>query len=272
MSKVKVAYQLYSAREEAAKDLPRVLKELKAQGYEGVEFAGFYGHSAETIRGMLKDAGLVAASSHVAMQLIREDPFGVISYHQAIGCKYIAIPYLETEYQPGKPGFASIIRLMYSFGKLCRKAGIQLCYHNHDFEFEPVSGGYGLDFLYEAVPENLLKTQMDTCWVKYAGVDPAAYLLKYKGRAPLVHLKDFVGFKGDKSPYHLIGQKENPDANIAQFSYRPYGYGVQDVESLTKAAIEAGAKWLIIEEDESPDRPPLEASRMSIETLRKLGV
>lgn len=272
MSKVKIGYQVYSAREEAAKDLPGVLRTLKEQGYDGVEFAGFYGHSADAIKQMLKDAGLEAASSHVAMHLIEADPFGVISFHQAIGCKYIAIPYLDAQYQPGKPGFASIIPTLYSFGSLCKKAGIQLCYHNHDFEFEQVSGGYGLDFLYAALPADLLQTQIDTCWVKYAGVDPAAYVLKYKGRAPLVHLKDFVGFKGEVSPYHLIGQKENPDAHIAEFSYRPYGYGVQDVESLTKAAIDAGAEWLIIEEDESPDRPPLEASRMSIETLRKLGV
>lgn len=272
MQKVRIAYQLYSAREEAAQDLPSILHQLKQQGYDGVEFAGFYGHDAKAIKAMLEKEGLVAASSHVAIQLMQADPFGVISFHQTIGCKYIAIPYLDDTMRPGAPGFASIIPFLYYFAHLCKQAGIQLLYHNHDFEFDMVSGIYGLDFIYQALPADLLQTEVDTCWVKYAGVDPAEYLLKYKGRAPCVHLKDFVGFKGEVSPYHLIGQAENPDAHIAQFSYRPYGYGVQDVKTLTQAALDAGAEWLIIEEDESPDRPPMEAANMSIQTLRKLGL
>ena len=272
MEKRPIAYQLYSAREEAERDFIGLLKKVKAMGFQGVEFAGFFGLSAPELRKHLDDIGLVAVSSHVPLEAMEADPFGVLAYHEKLGCRHVVVPYLPEDKRPGTPAFAKVIRFIHWFGALAKQAGIVLLYHNHDFEFVPFSGGTALDFLYAAVPTDILQTEIDTCWVKYAGVEPAAYLLKYKGRAPLVHLKDFVGFKGDKSPYHLIGQKENPDANIAQFSYRPYGYGVQDVESLTKAAIEAGAKWLIIEEDESPDRPPLEASRMSIETLRKLGV
>ncbi|MHC1785967.1 MAG: sugar phosphate isomerase/epimerase family protein [Christensenellales bacterium] len=268
----KIAYQLYSARDEASKDLRSILKTLRQQGYEGVEFAGFYGHSAVEIKALLEETGLEAASSHVPLALMKEDPFGVLSFHQKIGCKYIAIPYLEEKDRPGAPGFAGVIRFIYSFARLCRKAGIQLCYHNHDFEFERVSGVYGLDFLYEAVPANLLMTELDTCWVKYAGVDPASYLKQYSGRAPVVHIKDFVGFKGEVSPYHLIGLKDNPDAAIAQFSYRPFGHGVQDAKGVVESALSAGARWLIIEQDESPDRPPMAASAMSIATLKQLGM
>ena len=271
MSKPRIAYQIYSARAEAEKDLRGILTTLKKQGYEGVEFAGFYGHSAEEVKAMLDEIGLVAASSHVAIQLAQADPYGLISYHQRIGCKYIAIPYLDDHDRPGAPGFAKVIRFLYDFGKLCKKAGITLSYHNHDFEFDMLSGIHGLDFLFEALPEDLLATEIDTCWVKYAGVDPIEYLKKYTGRAPTVHIKDFVGFKGEVSPYHLIGQKENPDAHIAEFSYRPYGYGIQDAKGVVEAAVAAGAKWLIIEQDDSPDRPPMEASQMSIDTLKKLG-
>ena len=271
MTRAKIGYQLYSAREEAAKDLPLILRTLKAQGYEGVEFAGFYGHSAEEIKALLDEVGLEAASSHVPLQLMKDDPFGLLSFHQKIGCKFIAIPYLEEQDRPGQSGFADVIRFIYSFAKLCRKAGITLMYHNHDFEFEKFSGMYGLDFLYRAVPSDLLMTEFDTCWVKYAGVDPIAYLKQYSGRAPVVHIKDFVGFKGEVSPYQLIGQKDNPDARIAEFSYRPYGYGIQDAKGVVDAAIAAGAHWLIIEQDESPDRPPMEASQMSIGTMKGLG-
>lgn len=270
MQNVRIAYQLYSAREEAAKNLSGVLKTLRDQGYEGVEFAGFYGHSAEEVKALLNEYGLTAVSSHVPLESLKNDIFGVISFHQKIGCPLIAIPYLAEADRPGNRAFAELIPAIYRIGSLCREAGIQLLYHNHDFEFEPFNGGYMLDFLYQAVPADLLQTELDTCWARYAGVDPAEYLMQYKGRAPVVHIKDFVGFKGDTSPYHLIGLAENPNASIAQFSYRPLGMGVQNLPAIVSAAKEAGAKWLIIEQDQSPDRPPLEASAISIDYLKKI--
>ncbi len=272
MSKPNIAYQLYSARQEAAKDLRAVLTTVQQQGDDGVEFAGFYGHSVEDIKQMLADIGLQAASSHVPLKDMQEDPEGIIAYHNAIGIKFIALPYVQEVNRPGQPGFAALFPLIYQFGQQCKEAGIQLLYHNHDFEFERVSGAYGLDFMYDAVPADLLMTEIDTCWVKYAGVDPVHYLAKYKGRAPVVHLKDFVGYKGDTPPYQLIGMDDKPEAKETAFSFKPYGYGIQDVDAVTKAAIDAGAQWLVIEQDESPDMPPLKVSEMSIGTLRKQGL
>ena len=78
-----IAYQVYSARDDAQKDLGSVLKQLAAMGYDGVEFAGFYGHTAEEVSALLKENGLTAISSHVPFADIRKDPFGVIAYHQA---------------------------------------------------------------------------------------------------------------------------------------------------------------------------------------------
>ena len=269
MNKFRIGYQLYSARDEAEKNLSGVLKTIKSQGYEGVEFAGFYGHNAIDIKLMLDTHQLNPISSHVPLEQLREDPFGVISFHQKIGCKYVAIPYLAVEDRPGTANFANFIREVYYIGNLCREGGIQLLYHNHDFEFELFNGGYILDFLYSAVPADLLQTEIDTCWVKYAGVDPAEFLLKYAGRAPVVHIKDFVGYKGESSPYHLVGQHHDPNADIAEFAYRPLGYGVQDLPAIVDAAVNAGAGWLIIEQDDSPDRAPLDASAISVETLKK---
>ncbi|MEG0768111.1 MAG: sugar phosphate isomerase/epimerase, partial [Clostridia bacterium] len=95
MCKPLIAYQIYSAREDAEKDLCGVLRQLKQMGYDGVEFAGFYGHTAEEVAGMLQKTSLQAISSHVAFSLIEQDMFGVIAYHLEIGCQYIAIPYLD---------------------------------------------------------------------------------------------------------------------------------------------------------------------------------
>ena len=272
MKKLPVAYQIYSARDEASKDLLSVLKALSVMGYNGVEFAGFYGHSAEEVKAMLEETGLKAVSSHVQPSLIEADMYGVISYHRAIGCEYIAVPYLDEATRPGAAGFAKKLRMIYTFGRLCKEAGIQLLYHNHDFEFIQLSGIYGLDFLYEAIPADLLASELDTCWVKYAGVEPCGYIAKYAGRCPVVHLKDYVGIKGDRPPYALIGMEESAPADDQPFMFKPWGLGCQDTKAVAQAAIDAGAEWLIIEQDESKERPALEAAKLSIETLIRDGV
>lgn len=273
MEKRPVAYQLFSAREDAERDLDSVLASLKEMGYDGVEFAGFYGHSAEEVNAMLQKHGLTAISSHVPFAQIEADMFGVIAYHQAIGCRFIAVPYLDDQTRPGAVGFAHAIAVIHRFARLMKEAGMQLLYHNHDFEFVTLSGQYGLDFLYQAVPADLLKTELDVCWVKYAGEDPAAYIRKYAGRCPVVHLKDFVGRKEDGStPYGLIGIDENEKKDLQAFEFRPVGYGCQNVAEVLAAGIESGAEWFVVEQDMSIGRTPLEAAEMSIGTLKTLGL
>ena len=279
MSKAFIGYQVYSAREEAAKDLLGVLKCLKELGYDGVEFAGFYGHTAEEVKGMLEQTGLKAISGHQAIPETIAEMYSTIAYYKTIGCEYLAVPYLDEAHRPGSDGFGKTIRQIYTFGSLCKKAGIQLLYHNHDFEFTTVSGEYGLDFIYDAVDPDILKTELDVCWVKYAGEDPAAFIRKYAGRAPIVHLKDYVGKKGGKQPYALISKDGSgkddgaaADPSDIAFEFRPVGYGCQDIPSVIEAGLEAGAGWFIVEQDQWYDRHPLEAAKMSVEYLRSIGV
>lgn len=279
MKKAYIGYQVYSAREEAEKDLLGVMRQLKEMGYDGVEFAGFYGHSADEVKAMLEETGLVPISSHRAVPETVEEMMEVVAYHKRIGCKFIAVPYLDEEHRPGAAGFGAMIAKIYQFSRLCKEAGIQLLYHNHDFEFVTLSGQYGLDFLYAATPCDVLMTELDCCWVKYAGEDPAAYIRKYTGRAPIVHLKDYVGRKGGKSPYALIsadgsGKDDGTaaDPSDVAFEFRPVGYGCQDVPSLIEAGLDAGAGWFIVEQDQWYDRHPLEAARMSREYLKSIGV
>ncbi len=201
-------------------------------GYDGVELAGFYGHSAKQIREMLDQTGLVCISSHVALALMDEDIFKVISDHVTLGCKYIAIPFLDQSCRPGSAGFATTIEKIYRYGALCRQAGLQLLYHNHDFEFVTLCDQYGLDFLYAAVAQDILCAQPDTCWIHYAGVDPCAYLKKYAGRCPVVHLKDYIGRKDGSQPYALLSKDGADDGTAAQqaaFCFKPVGWGVRDI-------------------------------------------
>ncbi len=268
-----VAYQLYSARDDAQKDISATLKQLAALGYDGIEFAGFYQHSADEISELLVKYDLTAISSHVPLVQIESDMEGVISFHQKIGCNYIAIPYSDEAHRPGGTMFSGMIATIYRFAYLCKQSGIQLLYHNHDFEFTRISGQYGLDFIYDAVPAELLKTEIDTCWVKYAGIDPVSYLNQYSGRIPIVHLKDYIGRKHDGvAPYALIGLNDDQaDKNVEDFEFRPVGYGIQDVPALIDAALKGGVKWFVIEQDQSTRRTPLEDAALSIETLNRIG-
>ena len=277
MKKALIGYQVYSARDDAQKDLLGTLKQLKEMGYDGVEFAGFYGHPAEEVKQMLDEVGIIAISDHVPFALIEKDMYKVISDHLIIGCNFIAVPFLDEATRPGSAGFGATLRKIHLFGELCKKAGITLLYHNHDFEFCTISGEYGLDFLYDAIPADVLETEIDCCWVKYSGIDPAEYVRKYAGRCPIIHLKDFVGRKeGDKSPYALIsadGAGESASASSeVSFEFRPVGYGCQDIPSIVTAGIESGAGWFIVEQDLSVGRPALEAAKMSVDYLRGIGL
>ena len=144
------------------------------------------------MKAAIEDAGLVALSAHVPFQELVADMAGTIQKYVEIGVKFIAIPYLMEEDRPGTPKFEGNVKLFEEIGKACKAKGIQLLYHNHDFEFVKMADGrYALDYIYDTIPADLLQTEVDTCWVKVAGEDPAAYVKKYTGRSPVVHLKDF---------------------------------------------------------------------------------
>lgn len=158
-------------------------------------------------------------------------------------------------------------------GEAAKKKGMTLLYHNHDFEFALIDGEYALDVLYREVPASLLETELDICWVNISGEDPAAYIRKYAGRAPVVHLKDFM-LKGDKPEqmYQLLGKEEKQNArNEGNFEFRPVGLGLQDIPSVLDASADAGAEWVVVEQDApSMGKTSMECAKLSIDYLRTL--
>ena len=266
-----VAIQVYSVRNDAIADLRGTLEKIKEMGYDGVEFAGLYSNSPESIKQMCDEIGLVPISAHVPYAEMIADTEGVFKAYATLGCKYVAIPYLAPDDRPGTPNFAKVIENSKKFGKVAKDLGMTLLYHNHDFEFAMVGGKYALDILYEEVPADLLQTEIDTCWVNVGGEEPAAYVRKYAGRAPVVHLKDFYGEKSDDM-YELIGIDRKAPARPANFEFRPVGSGVQDFPSILKAVEDAGAEWVVVEQDNpSMDLTPLESIEKSINYLRSIG-
>lgn len=268
--KFPIALQLYSVRDALAADFAGVLRQVKEMGYDGVEFAGLYGHSAEEVRALCAENGLVPVSAHVPFVDMMQDP-GLLSDYAEIGCRFVVIPYLTEEYRPGQPKFAEVIEGAKMLGEKANALGMKLCYHNHDFEFVKVDGEYALDILYREVPADLLQTQIDTCWVNVGGEDPAAYVRKYAGRAEIVHLKDFAGQKSERM-YALIGIDDGKDeGDTGAFEFRPLGCGRQNIPAILAACEDAGADWVVVEQDQpSMGKTPLECAKTSIDYLRSL--
>ncbi len=265
-----VAIQLYSVRDDLARDFEGTLAAVKAAGYDGVEFAGLYGRSAAQVKALCDKYSLVPVSAHVPYYDMVDSPEAALAPYAEIGCAYVAIPYLTPECRPGAEGFDDVIRNASVIGQTAEKLGMTLLYHNHDFEFTKLDGVYALDRLYASVPETLLSTELDTCWVHVGGEDPASYIRKYSGRCPVVHLKDYAGQKSEHM-YELIGI-ESDGKKSEGFEFRPVGSGKLDFAGITKAAVESGAKWLIVEQDEpSMGLTPLECAAKSREYLRTLG-
>ena len=268
-----VGLQLYTVRDDMAKDFKGTLQQVKALGYDGVEFAGLFGHTPEQVKAMCAEIGLNPISAHVPLADMLADVDKVIADYKAIGCQYIVVPYVTEERRPGGELFKQMVEEIRSIGAKCKEAGLVLLYHNHDFEFAKTeTGEFGLDYLYANVPADLLQTELDQCWVKYAGQDPVAYLQKYSGRSPVVHLKDYYASGEQKEdPYALIGLNEGEKKENKAFEFRPLGYGVQDVPAIIEASKKAGSKWLIVEQDQpSMGKTPMECAGMSMEYLKNL--
>lgn len=273
MKTLPVAIQVYSVREEAAKDFRGTMQKIKDIGYDGVELAGLYGIAPAEVKKILDEVGLIPISAHVSELMNGGEPLEkVLDDYKTIGVKYIAVPYLGEGMRPGDEGFDEILKKIDTIGTEARKKGLVLLYHNHDFEFIKMpDGSYGLDYMYAHISPDHLQTELDTCWVNVGGENPSEYLRKYAGRAPVVHLKDFEGSKSEQM-YELIGIKSEKKENVKNtFRFRPVGYGKQDFRSILDATIDAGAEWVVVEQDQWYDTPALECAKMSRDYLKTLG-
>lgn len=278
MKNFKIGLQLYSIREDMEKDMDSALRQVKEMGYDCVEFAGYYGHSAEEVKAMLDKYGLECVSVHQTPDLFVEEGQKAVDYLKTIGAKYAAVPWYPVEKQAGTAEWDNTVKMFNEVGELLKKNDIKLMYHNHDFEFNKFEDKFLLDWIYDTIPADIIEPEVDTCWVHYAGYNPADYLLKYSGRINIVHLKDFACKNLGGGPvYALIDGdgKEGAEKGSREdngFEFRPVGHGIQDIPAIVEAAEKAGASILIVEQDQSNDRPAMESAKMSREYLKSIGL
>ncbi len=269
-----IALQLYSVREDMKEDFKGTLEKVKALGYDGVEFAGLFDHSAAEIKSWCEALDLVPISAHVPLVEMINDCEGTLNTYKELGVKYVVVPYVDTDRRPNTEGWLPTIEAIAQIGKAAAEKGLILLYHNHDFEFTKVDSEYGLDMLYRMIPAEYLQTELDTCWVNIGGEVPAEYIRKYDGRCPVIHLKDFYreSVDADEPLYELIGIKSEAKApQKKNFEFRPLGKGMQDFPAILKASEAAGAEWVVVEQDKpSMEKTPLECAEISINYLKTI--
>lgn len=263
---IPIAVQLYSVGADARENLYGTLKKIKAMGYDGVEFAGLHGHTAPELKEMCADIGITPISAHVPYTEMVADPEGVLGAYAEIGVKYVAVPYLAEEHRPGTEAFPEVIRNIAMLGRVAKTLGITLMYHNHEFEFLKLDGKYALDILYDAIPAELLQTELDVCWIKLAGEDPVNYINKYADRCPIVHCKDFWCEE-------LVKRAEDgAPARPRDLEFRPVGSGMNDIPAIVAAAKDGGAAWLVVEQDRpSMGLTALESIEKSLQYLKSIN-
>jgi len=247
-----IGLQMYTLRDETAKDFLGTLRKVAELGYEGVEFAGYGGLDAGTLRAELDALGLKALGAHVPIQRIFEALDEELDYLETLGGKYVLVPWMGKEYYENETVLAGTCERLEAAARACAERGFVFGYHNHAFELEISVGGRRLlDAILEGAPS--VAAEIDACWVYAGGADPAEYIRKYRGRVPLVHLKDMVR-----------GEDGRPDTV-------ELGRGEVDLKAIAAAAADAGAEWLIVEQDRCAN-PPLESVAVSIGWLRDNGL
>ncbi len=247
-----IGLQLYTVRDAMQQDPQGTLAKVAQIGYnsvEGATYTGsekFYGMDAKTFTETLKQHGLIMPSSHYrlgqektngqeTMGTLLHDWDKAVEDAATVGIKYMVCAYLSAEERGDIDHYKQLAEQFNKSAETCKKAGIQFCYHNHDFEFEEQNGQMPYDILLNNTDKDLVKMEMDIYWVTKANHDPIALMNQHPGRFPLWHVKDMD--------------------NTSAHSFTEVGSGVIDFKKIFKQADEAGLKYFFVEQDKCPGSP-----------------
>ena len=189
----RIGVQLYTVRSVMAEDVAATLAAVAAIGYREVEFAGYFDHPPDEIRGMLAANGLTAPATHVGLDLVRGDALDAsIESAQAIGHGWLVVPSLPESLRTAD-GYREVAGILNEAGAAAASAGIRVGYHNHAFEFEPVgddpAGPTGYSVLVDNLDPALVDLEIDLHWSAVGGADAFTLFEAYPGRFPLCHVK-----------------------------------------------------------------------------------
>jgi len=246
--KIPIGLQLYSVRGECGKDLPGVLEAVGKMGYQGVEFAGYYGRSAEELREMLDANGLKCCGTHTGLNTLLGDALEeTVKFNQTLGNKFLIVPGMPRQRLASVEAAKETAKLFTELAAKVKDQGMRVGYHAHGGDFRKLEGETAWDVLFSnAGPEVVMQLDVGNCIG--GGGDPIAVLKKFPGRSATIHLKEHGGKRG-----------------------APVGEGDVDWEQVFHLCETTGnTEWYIVEQ-ESYATSPLDCVKACLENLRKMG-
>jgi sugar phosphate isomerase/epimerase len=220
-------------------------------GYDGVEFAGYYGRSANELKQMLDGLGLKVAGTHIGIEtLLGSELEKTVEFNRVIGNKFLIVPGFPESRRNSKAAWQATARLMNEIAVKLKPKGMLTGYHNHSLEFQPMEGELPWDIFFGLTTPDVVM-QYDTGNAMSGGVSADGvlqFLRKYPGRATTVHVKEFSA-KNDKA---IIGEGDTK---------------WKELFSLCETI--GGTEWYIVEQ-ESYAFSPVECARRCVQNLRKM--
>jgi len=249
MTRIPIAVQLYSVRHDAEKDLAGTLDAIAKMGYEGVEFAGYYGHSAEELKQMLDSRGLKCAGTHTSLDSLRgEQLHETIAMHKTLDNKFLVVPGLPGEYYQSREKWLEFCEEITAIASHAAQHDMIVGYHNHDAEFKQFDGETLMETFLKNTPQSVV-AQFDLGNAMIGGGDCVPLMQQYPGRAGTIHLKEHKA--GD--PQAFVG-----DGDVSW----------QRVFELCES--DGSTHWYIVEY-ESDALTPIECIDRCLQNLKKMG-
>lgn len=250
-----VALQLYTLRRQAEQNLEAALDQAAEAGYREIEwFGGLRGRSAENLRGLLSERGLGLLAAHVPLSDLEADPAGVMDTYRALHCQVLVCPWLDAD-QRGDGSRAHYLELGRRLDLLSyrfRAGGFRFGYHNHEFELLPFDDGQpgrlgrdGLRTLVSCRSHDGWGLELDIYWAAFAGADPVALIRELGDRVHLLHLKDGL--------LPSLPEERKAEQATSERWFRPLGEGDVDIAGCVEAALGAGVRLFVVEQDETAE-------------------
>src|SRR6266567_2440555 len=239
--KERIGLQLYSLREQFARDVPKTLDQVRNFGVKYVETHSTKALAPEKFRAELDSRGLKAVSGHFSYERCRDDIEGVAREAKILGEQYVGCAWIPHKDPFDETTCREAIKVFNRAGEALAKHGLKFFYHTHGYEFLPYGRGTLFDLMMTETKPEFVRYEIDIYWIVHPGQDPVKLLEKYGSRFELMHLKDMK--KG--TPTGLLTGQSDVSNDVA------LGTGVMEWAAILKAARKAGVKWYFIE-DESP--------------------
>lgn len=262
--------QSYTLRNQLPSAPRETLDAVAKLGYSGVELGRA---ELSKLGPYLKEFKLATPAAHFEAPLITGNwdaykqlqatlPAGydlsrAIADAKAAGLKFMLVPYLQKSERTAPGFYERFADSMNKAGAAIRKAGMQLAYHHHSFEFDPAGGTRPFDLLVERFDPKLVHWELDLFWMSVGGDQPVNRLKQLKGRVAAVHLKDVA--PGTKTEYW--------EGAVPRTAFKEVGNGTLGWPTILNACKDAGVSLYVVEQDQCPGNP-LDSIAQSYRFLR----